>query len=176
MADSREHKYKKSDLVREFGPGPWGQASALVRGTAGSDRLHHVRGPNATSLKFEKSLCQDCNNARSQPFDIAYDTFAGYLAQHEQLVVSRGWLRFSDMFGTAWPTSRDEVVRYYLKHIGCRLADGGARVPRPFIDFLDKRSSEPLGLHSPWVSVSTYWRWRSTWSKLMVFLPPPGCG
>src|SRR2546423_12673051 len=30
IADSREHKYKKSDLVREFGAGPWQGADGEV--------------------------------------------------------------------------------------------------------------------------------------------------
>jgi hypothetical protein len=145
-ADSREHKYKRSDLAREFGAGPWEQNAALVRGVAGGDRLHPVRGPHAAALKFDRSLCQDCNNRRSQPFDYAYDILANYLSQHEALVIERGWLKLSDLFGAGWRTSRDDVMRYYVKHIGCRLAEGGAKVPRTFIEFLDGHAPNPLGL------------------------------
>lgn len=145
-ADSREHKYKRSDLVREFGAGPWEQQDALVRSPGGSKPLHPVRGPNANALKFGRSLCQDCNNKRSQPFDYAYDAFAEYVAQRERPIVTQGWLKLSDVFGANWRAQRTNVVRYYAKHIGCRLADDGVKVPQSFVNFMNGRAWWPWGL------------------------------
>ena len=64
-ADSKEHKYKRKDLLRLMGEG-----EGLV--WFGDDDLHHdLQGKGALKrdrykiLKFQKSLCSTCNNARS---------------------------------------------------------------------------------------------------------------
>ncbi len=85
-ADSREHKYKRSDIVREFGRGPWAEPMLRV---AGGNRQFRVQGPNSQGLKFSKSLCQRCNNDRNQPFDLAYDSMMDYISRNESEIIAR---------------------------------------------------------------------------------------
>jgi hypothetical protein len=145
-ADSREHRYKKSDVVREFGKGPWQGNESLLRITAGSNRHQRIQGPNADGLKFGTSLCQACNNRRSQPFDRAYDTFASYVSQNEAKILRLGFISLRRVFGRAWRADRDNVVRFYVKHIGCRFAEDGVQVPQSFIEYLDGSTRRPRGL------------------------------
>lgn len=63
----------------------------------GDDDLHRdLQGKGALKrdrykiLKFQKSLCSTCNNARSQPFDRAYDKLADYLTGHDTSIYRRG--------------------------------------------------------------------------------------
>ena len=65
-ADSREHKIKRSDLVREFGDGPYRDDDTLIHFMDGQDP-RDLQGPNAKRLKYDPVLCGDCNSARSQP-------------------------------------------------------------------------------------------------------------
>jgi hypothetical protein len=144
VADSREHKHKKTDLIREFGSGPYLGDSAVVRGFDGT--LRQVQGPDSNEVKFPRVLCAPCNNARSQPFDAAYDTFAGFIADNEDTILLTRRFRFSDVYGIGWRSARENLAKYYAKHISCRLADAGIKVEQPILDYLDGRSSSLTGL------------------------------
>src|SRR5450755_1536950 len=84
-ADSREHKFKRSDLIREHGAAPYvGGAELSIVGASGSIR---ARSNKSRPLKFKPNLCQACNNARSQPFDRAYDQFVSWIFAHDREVL-----------------------------------------------------------------------------------------
>ena len=144
LADSREHKYKRTDLVRIFGPGPYVGDAAVVRGVAGLSR--QVQGPKSDEVKFPPALCATCNNARSQPFDSAYDAFTEFITQQETQILQTRRFRFSEIYGATWRTAKENLAKYYVKHIGCRLADAGIRVEQPMLDYLDGRSHRLSGL------------------------------
>lgn len=134
-ADSREHRYKKTDVVRAFGPGPW--TDGVVRVRSDSDYEEHIQGPNSDKLKFAKVLCANCNNAKSQPFDVAYDTFASFVHLNSEAVVKSGTFQFSKIYGTGWRDARRDLGRYFIKNICCRLAEDGVRVPSVVIDYMN---------------------------------------
>lgn len=134
-ADSGEHKYKKTDLVHEFGAGPWREPNAIVQVISGRQR--DLQSPGAASLKFPKVFCAGCNNARSQSFDEAYMRFANYVAQEEERILNATGFRWSHIFGREWKKGRNLVAAYWLKHIGCRFASGGVEVDPKISRFLD---------------------------------------
>jgi hypothetical protein len=144
VADSREHKYKRTDLARIFGPGPYVGDAAVVRGVAGLSL--QVQGPKSGEVKFPPVLCATCNNARSQPFDSAYDAFTEFITQQETPILQTRRFRFSEVYGAEWRSAKENLAKYYVKHIGCRLADAGIRVERPMLDYLDGRSHRLSGL------------------------------
>lgn len=84
-ADSREHKYKRSDIVREFGKPPYAsdETPVILKDYGDRRQLHDVRGPNSSLARFATTLCGRCNDTRSQPFDAAYDRFVEYLRERE---------------------------------------------------------------------------------------------
>src|SRR4051812_41239366 len=100
-ADSREHRLKKSDLVREFGKPPFTDLRTLTR-FSGDDR-HDFSGPGSRLVQFQPSMCARCNNTRSQPFDVAWDRFVAYLADHEADVLKDRSLDLDAIFGRDWP-------------------------------------------------------------------------
>jgi hypothetical protein len=51
------------------------------------------------------------------------------------------------MYGSDWRPARENLAKYYVKHIGCRLADAGIKVEQPILDYLDGRSSSLTGLN-----------------------------
>lgn len=134
-ADSDEHKYKKADLVKEFGKGPYNGKDELARGIEG--KLRKIQGPNSKEVKFEKVLCQSCNNERSQPFDNTYDVFTEYLRSNEKDIIAAKHFKFSEMFDVDWKNQKLNLYRYYVKHICCRLANSGVLVRQEMIDFLN---------------------------------------
>lgn len=136
-ADSREHKLKRSDLVREFGSPPFNDERTLVRISAGV--RSEARGPNSQLFKFEKTLCARCNNERSQPIDRAWDRLTSYLAENENEILNAEALDLEQAFGSDWREEGANASRYLVKHLLCRIVDklpGPVWMDRPLLDFL----------------------------------------
>jgi hypothetical protein len=161
-ADSREHKYKKSDLTRVYGPGPYKDDEVLLRLSDG--RRTEMRGPDSRVLKFEPTLCQRCNNHRSQPFDAAYDRFAKYVFSNERRVLLARRVRLSTIYGSSWRHESENLSKYFVKHICCRLAES-ANDPRPAINpklvaFLDGGVPPDCLELDLYVDRTFLWMWR----------------
>lgn len=138
-ADSREHRYKRSDLVREHGTGGYTGDATLSRI---SDSRSVARSSRSDTLKFPSSMCQPCNNARSQPFDDAYDAFIKHLWVNEASVLTDKQLDLGALWGSNHAARADDVLRYFAKHICCRVAEHSRpgspnQLPRELIAFLD---------------------------------------
>lgn len=133
-ATSGEHKFKRSDLTRAFGNGTW-RGPTMIAHVA--DRVLSPQSSRAKGLKFEKSLCHSCNTARSQTFDRAYDTFADHIRGSGDQVLGTGILDWTDVYGGEWQDGVQLLTRYWVKHIGCRLAQVGAAISPVLIEFLD---------------------------------------
>ena len=143
LADSREHKHKKREVSRQFGSGPYRGDNAVIRGSFGEPRQFIVQGPNSDQLKFTKVLCATCNSSRSQKADQAFDELSDYIAEHDERLLRARRFRWSDVFPQRnWRDGRNLVTAYWLKHIGCRLAEGGIEVPPEFGAYLDAPLSD----------------------------------
>jgi hypothetical protein len=141
-ADSREHRHKASDLRREFSSEEY-RAGDVALFPNGGDPAVDLRGPNAIAAKFGHNFCAGCNNARSQPFDRAYDKFIEWFLANETEVEDSGLIPLIEIFDD-WEEGSLLVLSYYAKHVGCRIADLGYRVPDSLRAFLDGRD-EPSG-------------------------------
>jgi hypothetical protein len=132
-AGSREHRYKATDLRREFSREEYEKGDVIVR--RGDDTLK-VAGPKAGAVKFKDVFCANCNNARSQPFDRAYDRLVGWFAANEDAVEASGLLPLEEI-DPRWEELAAGITSYFVKHIGCRIADCGFEVPRSFGAYLE---------------------------------------
>ncbi|MEX2106774.1 MAG: hypothetical protein WD810_07735 [Solirubrobacterales bacterium] len=132
-AGSREHRYKATDLRREFSREEYNEGEVIVRR---GDRTTTVAGPKAGAVKFKDVFCASCNNARSQPFDRAYDRLVGWFAESEDAVETSRLLPLEEI-DSDWASLAEKVCRYFVKHIGCRIADCGFEVPSSFACYLD---------------------------------------
>lgn len=132
-ATTGEHKYKQTDLARLM------EGDSLI--WVGEGRMREIRGKSGIKrdrygvVKFPKSMCDACNNARSQPFDRSYDTFSTY--------VESTWVRiqpgvpFEAIYGDTWRKDTLDLARYFGKHFGCRMVHTGLPVPDSLRAFLD---------------------------------------
>jgi len=132
VANSREHKYKRTDLDRlqnEGGPLVWG---------GDPDRYHNVRSTKKSgAVRFRRSLCQACNGARSQPFDRAYDEYVAFIWRHVEEMWSWDDIPMDWIFGDDWPTKQLDLARYFAKHFGCRISEEGFTVPSGITEFMN---------------------------------------
>lgn len=95
-----------------------------------------VQGPGSAILKFEANLCATCNGARSQPFDRAYDRLTNYLAEKQTHVLASRQIDLRSVFGQSWQPQTDNLLRYLVKHAGCRLAQNNIQIPASLVGFL----------------------------------------
>lgn len=144
VANSREHKFKRSDLVRMFGAGPYRGDVAWGRG----EERRNPQGASSSDLKFAVNLCRRCNNERSQPFDRAYDMWAEWVTDHLDAVTERDELDLTEVFDADAEARIANLARYFVKAIGCRIAAEGVEVPEDFIAFLDGGQSRPSSLRA----------------------------
>jgi len=106
--------------------------------------LRDVQGPDSKIVKFSHTMCQACNNARSQPFDRAYDKFIEYMAANEATIALDRRFRFSDIYGEDWPSERVNLIKYWVKHVCCMAAEKGLQIPSDLIAYLDnERAGSP---------------------------------
>jgi hypothetical protein len=139
-ADSREHKFKRSDLVREHGRGELRDDRTLIR--YGGQGRREMRGTNSEALKFRPSLCAHCNNTHSQPIDKAYDHFIEGVFAEEAKFLAQRQIDLEAILGADWRSSAEDVLRYFVKHALCRIAESrhgaeDAELPTDALAFLD---------------------------------------
>lgn len=134
-ANTREHRYKRADLVREFGRGPYRKNKSVVRCKTGQSCP--VQGPNSIQTKFDTSLCEECNNHKSREFDAAYDIFAQYIKDNENQIQALKAFEFSKIYGNNWEQGRSNLIKYYVKHICCRLAESNIFVEPDIARFFE---------------------------------------
>lgn len=153
-ASTGEHKFKRTDLARLMGDDDlllWGDGEGQqreIRGKSGIQRDRHQ------VVKFPKSLCGDCNNSRSQPFDLAYDTYANHVDTH-RFFRAAPWMNLSVIYGNDWPTESLSLAQYFAKHFGCRMARTRLPIPPSLIEFLDGTSSDMPDAHMAIASTDT---------------------
>lgn len=101
-ADTDEHRRKRSDLVARYGAS-WTpeQQPFVIRGD-GSSRWTRIQGPNDRRNLYERMLCGPCNNARTQPFDQAYQQFSGWVLVSAATLHEKDAIDFADIFGDAF--------------------------------------------------------------------------
>lgn len=139
---SREHKYKKTDINLLYGSDFFqNDKLALVRYRK-SNEVIKIQGPDSNYLKFRKSLCLKCNNARSANMDAAYTKVIEFYLNNELLVKESKSIDFRMIFSDSWIESKRHFYKYCIKHIGCRLVEANLRPSTNMIDFLN--DVEPL--------------------------------
>lgn len=134
-ATTGEHRFKRSDLVERFGGGAWTgdrTVSHVVDTTENSPQ-----SSRSDSLKYPKTLCAPCNNARSRPFDLAYEQFARYFVDHREQILAASQFHWSAVFRSNWRASAQNVVRFWVKLASCALWDVGVPISPHVIQFLD---------------------------------------
>ena len=134
-ANSAEHKYKKSDLKTLFGAGRYNNERSLIIASKGKKDLK-LKGPNSKFVKFSPSLCEDCNNNKSQPMDIAYSEFIAHIAKNF-LSSPPDIIEIDNI----WKKDQQDKIKcffqYLTKNICCRLIDAHQNIPSEAIRFLN---------------------------------------
>lgn len=90
-----------------------------------------------TQIRWRKNLCSPCNNARSQPFDRAYDAFEAFVVQHIDVVSKLYRLNWAVVYGSGWQEQARNLARYFGKQLGCMMASYQLPVPSELKEFIN---------------------------------------
>lgn len=137
LANTGEHKIKKSLLVALHGRGPYHAGKELLHVCDNVSNARRLLGPDADQAKFRHVLCSKCNNETSQAFDNAYEAFHRYILNSETLVVARRVVDFVDVYGSVFERFQRDLYKYLVKLFGCCLAQNGCQVPADLRALLD---------------------------------------
>ena len=126
LADSAEHKIKKSDIVKINGTGSYKKGEVLLHQ---DDSLIPLQGSNSKLVKYDKILCSSCNNAFTQPFDKAYECFIDYVCDNRDLVLNQRFINFKEVYSDNFADEQRNLYKYFVKSFGCKLAHYKYQIP-----------------------------------------------
>lgn len=124
QANSREHMTKASDLRALYGSVN-NQSPLYLHSGANLNRK--VQGIASRHLTFSAPICGDCNNRRTQPHDLAWQSLSTYMRGRGTSLRPGMLLNLSDVFPGKVKTSMHRVHFYFVKLFGCRIAQD--RIP-----------------------------------------------
>jgi hypothetical protein len=134
-ANTREHIIKQSDIRRLFGRGPY-QKGRRLKKTNQNTTKKLIQSEDSTQIKYQKSLCKNCNSSRSQPWDIAYDIFMEYILSHETELKKTRIICFEKMTEGNIGEFSKNLYPYFIKTFGCQIYEIGLNTPSELSNFL----------------------------------------
>lgn len=140
IADSGEHRIKRSDLIKIHGKGPYSGDQSLVMVKSGKE--NPIQGPNSKFLKYKKSLCKACNGTKTQKYDEAYSDFIDYIEENEKQIIEKRLICLADVFKKDVEARQRHLYKYFVKSFGCRVVEAGRNVPQNLVDLLDQKCFE----------------------------------
>jgi hypothetical protein len=137
VATTEEHRFKASTL-RRVARSSDGTVTPSNVYKKSSDYEATLRSLNkGTQIRWRKNLCSPCNNARSQPFDRAYDAFEAFLVEHIDAVSKLYRLDWAVVYGSGWQEQTRNLARYFGKQLGCMMASYQLPVPSELKEFIN---------------------------------------
>lgn len=113
LANSKEHKFKASDIKRIHGK----KFNALFV----HENATQISSYKDRILKFPEIICEECNVKRTRPHDDAYDIFINYCIENYESLLASKELDFEIIFGKTWIENKRNLYRYFAKHAGCKI-------------------------------------------------------
>ncbi|GIB63465.1 hypothetical protein VCSRO93_3604 [Vibrio cholerae] len=123
-ANSGEHIVKKSDLKQMF-PGVVNQQSPIYHRKNGEQK-RPIGSLNAEALKYEKSICSNCNGGLTQRHDESWRTLSNTLMSLARQRCSTVDLK--KVFPSSVYQSVINVQLFFAKLFGCKAIESGLGV------------------------------------------------
>ncbi|WP_233883843.1 hypothetical protein [Tenacibaculum piscium] len=130
-ANSREHKYKKSDLKYFFND----LEDPVIKKF---DRQKPINGTKSSLLKYNHVLCQECNNQKSKKIDNDYDLFSEKYIKELNKKITK--IDFDSEI------QKLNIYRFLAKNICCRLALNNIEISEDLTEFINGNIKYPKRL------------------------------
>lgn len=128
--ETREHRAKASDL-RAILPSPKRENPIFLH--TATRRNIKVGSLKAKALKFKHRICLNCNSARTQPHDRAWETFSDALRSRTPPVAIGQFVRCNGVFRSDTSKWMLRLHLYFVKLFGCQIAEENIQIDiKPF--------------------------------------------
>ncbi len=88
-----------------------------------------IRGFNVEALKFRPSMCKQCNNARTQPHDRAWEALLKFVHSAKPKLRRGDRLPFGKIFPAHLQQSLNSLQLYFVKQLGCHAVENRINLP-----------------------------------------------
>ena len=116
-----EHLTKASDLRSEFGKVSQKSPIFLHRDSAKNIRINSIK--RSREVKSKALLCPNCNNARTAPFDRAWEQLSTHLRTKRNGLKKGDLIRLDRVFPGSVKESMLRVHLYFVKIFGCMIRE-----------------------------------------------------
>ena len=106
----------------------------MVIGRPG-ESYRHAQSPNSKAFHFSARVCEACNNARTQPADLAFDEFNTQASSLLKRGLDPASVFDDPRFSLSGGHLYLNVFRYFAKLMCCHLAEMGAPFYESIADF-----------------------------------------
>lgn len=124
-ADSREHRIKASDVRLHIGDvSPSNPMFAAPDG----QRPKRISSSKSKEFTFHSLICSKCNNDRTRPYDLSWQSLSEYFYSRRLELEARGRFEPKKVFPGS---SRKEMLNvhcYFIKLFGCQAKELGANL------------------------------------------------
>lgn len=119
-ANSKEHNIKKSDLSTQFQN--VSQKTPVYKERNGK-KTRPIGSIKSDSFKYPKLICEDCNNSKTQPFDLSWETLSKYLSNNWGDISSKNSFNLNLVFQTNPQNEMINVQLFFIKLLGCAIKE-----------------------------------------------------
>lgn len=138
-ATTSEHNPKRSDLKLMFRDATFEKGNRLVKTTAAGEKIL-VQGLNSKEVKYEKNLCDGCNNSGTQPYDKAYETLIDFIVKNHVAISKQKIVNLKIVYGKEVRRCQSDLFKYFAKTVGCTINATGNKVPSSLLDVIQGKS------------------------------------
>ncbi len=124
-ANSGEHHIKKSDLKLLY---PSASQKSPIYSRRNGVLKNKIGSIKSKSFMFDSLICKECNNAKTQDYDRAWETLSNYLHENWMKVKEKGFINLYDIFGNDYMNSMILVQLFFTKIFGCKISESSAPI------------------------------------------------
>lgn len=124
-ATSGEHHIKKSDLKMLYPSVCQKRPIYHIRNGILKKEIGSIR---SKSFMFDSLICSECNNARTQDYDKAWEKLSKYLYQNWIIIKINGFIDLYDVFGDNYIVNMLFVQLYFAKIFGCKIKESSSPI------------------------------------------------
>jgi hypothetical protein len=110
-----------------------------------------LQSSNAKRLKFEPSICNSCNSARTQPHDFAWQRLSAALRARKPPLKTGDIIRANRIFAYMTSAKMRNVHLFFVKWLGCEIVE--SRIPiQPPIETLSEAIMDGIPHPNIWLA------------------------
>lgn len=128
LATTSEHKTKRTDLKLMSQGISFKKGDRLIKKLNNGKELL-IQGLDSKELKYKKNLCENCNSAKSKPWDKSYEKFIDFACKNHKTIARDRKISLKLVYGDNAKDAQMDLFKYLAKAFGCAINEINKEVP-----------------------------------------------